>query len=307
MYTTHFVALFSKKKDAVPVARLSGWPCSFAESLPLLTLLQEKYSPEDLPYHIILPSQVGWTFSSPPPLDKDWTYADSARILHKLMLQLGFGGSGYVLSGGDIGSGIGRIMAATYPEVKAFHSNHNHMPKPDDATEDELEDFEKARMPSFDAFCESGTAYGRVQGTRPATISAVLAASPLALLAWIAEKYIEWSDPASNIPLDKILEEACLYWFTGCMATSIYPYREDYLYGIYKKGYLHGQEHLYVDKPFGYSYFPFEIAPIPKKWVERTGKLVWYRRHEAGGHYAALERSADLLDDVEDFVRAVWT
>ncbi|KAJ4301714.1 hypothetical protein N0V90_003807 [Kalmusia sp. IMI 367209] len=305
-YSIHFVALFSKKKDAIPLARLSGWPCSFAESLPLVTLLQEKYTPESLPYHIILPSQPGWTFSSPPPLDRDWNYADSARILHKLMLNLGFG-SGYTLSGGDIGAGIARIMASTYPEVKALHTNYAQIPRPDDATDAELQDFERDEgVPRGDEFMKSGTAYGRMQGTRPATLSAVLASSPLAILAWIGEKYLEWVDPSTPIPLPHILQEVCLYWFSECFATTFYPYREDFEYGIYQKGYLHGQKHLYVDKPYGYSYFPKELVPAPKAWAERSGKLVWYRKHDVGGHFPSLERSGVLLGDVEDFLGQVW-
>ncbi|KAJ4352418.1 uncharacterized protein N0V89_007766 [Didymosphaeria variabile] len=168
-YTIHFCALFSRSPTAVPLARLSGWPCTFVESLPLLTLLQQKYSPEKLPYHVILPSQVGWAFSSPPPLDKDWSYADSARILHKLMTAtLGF--EKYAVSGGDIGAGIGRIMASSYREVSAFHTNHNQMPRPDDATHEVLEAFEKEGVSRGEEFLSTGTAYGRMAGTRPGTL-----------------------------------------------------------------------------------------------------------------------------------------
>lgn len=305
-YTVHFVALFSKRKDAIPLARLSGWPCTVAESLPLLTILKEKYSPENLPYHAILPSQIGWTFSSPPPLDRDWAYADSARILHKLMtLTLGF--DAYAVSGGDIGAGIGRIMAAKYPQVRAFHTNHNQMPRPDGVADSELEDFErKEGIPRGEQFLSTGTAYGRMQGTRPATLSAVLSSSPLGLLAWISEKYLEWADPRTPIALPHILEAVCLYWFTGCAATTFYPYREDFLVGPGKKGYLHGQEELFVGKPMGYSYFPYEMIPCPRKWAERSGRLAWYRRHEVGGHFPALEKGEALVGDLEEWLGSVW-
>lgn len=42
---------------------------------------------------------------------------DSARIMDKLMVGLGFE-AGYALQGGDIGSYTARIMAATYDGVK---------------------------------------------------------------------------------------------------------------------------------------------------------------------------------------------
>lgn len=306
IYSIHFAALFSEKKSAIPTTRLHGWPASFQEFLPVLDLLRKKYSPQDLPYHIIVPSLPGYTLSSPPPLDRPWKIADSARIMHKLMLNLGFGDGGYVVQGGDIGAAVGRTMAATYPECKALHLNYCFMFPPDDASASELSDTEKKGLERFDAFNATGNAYGREHGTRPATIGHVLSASPVALLAWIGEKYLEWSDAASRLPLSTILAEVSLYWFTGCMPTSIYPYEEDFLQVPHPKGYFHAQAHLFVDKPLGYSYFPRELAPMPRSWVGRTGRLCWFRGHEEGGHFPALERPGEMLADLEDFVGEVW-
>src|SRR5437868_3480222 len=93
---------------------------SFLEFLDLMDLLRNKFSPQELPYHIIAPSLPGYTLSTQPPLDKDWKIFDTARIMHKLLIQLGFE-SGYVVQGGDIGSSVSRTMAATYEECKAMH------------------------------------------------------------------------------------------------------------------------------------------------------------------------------------------
>ncbi|OAG09796.1 alpha/beta-hydrolase [Paraphaeosphaeria sporulosa] len=306
-YTIHFCALFSHRTDAIPLARLSGWPCTFAESLPLLSLLREKYTPGTLPYHIILPSQPGWPFSSAPPTERDWTYADSARVLDKLMREvLGF--REYAVSGGDIGAGIGRYMAVRHEACKVFHTNHNHMPRPEDVADTPLllTQDEKEGVARGEDFMAKGTAYGRMAGTRPGTLGAVLAASPLALLAWVGEKYAAWADPRTPVPLGHVLEAVSMYWFTGASATTLYPYREDYLTGVTKKGYLHGQEELYVDKPMGYSFFPKELAPCPRSWAESTGRLMWFRRHEVGGHFPSLERGEALLGDLEDWLGEVW-
>ena len=62
----------------------------------------------------------------------------------------------------------------------------------------------------------------------------------------------------------------------------------------------------HVTKPLGFSSFPMEIAPTPKSWVETTGNLVFHREHGKGGHFAALERPADMKKDVVDFVAQVW-
>ncbi|CAI6342208.1 unnamed protein product [Periconia digitata] len=306
--TVHFAALFSKKKDAVPIVRLHGWPCTFAEYLPVLSLLKEKYAESDLPYHFILPSLPGWPLSSAPPLDRDWKYADTARIIHKLMLNLGFGDGGYISHGGDIGAAVARTLAVTYDECKAVHLSFCHMPPPDDADalEASLSETEKKGVQRAEEFKWTGDAYGRMHGTRTSTIGHVLSSSPLALLAWIGEKYLEWADPKHAIDLDEILTEVSLYWFTEAAGTSLYTYREDYKWGVHQKGYLHNAPWLHISKPFGYSYFPEELAAIPKAWAQKTGNMVWFKAHDEGGHYPALETPGLLVQDVEEFVSSVW-
>jgi pimeloyl-ACP methyl ester carboxylesterase len=85
--------------------------------MPIFQLLKDKYTSEKLPYHVIVPSLPGYTFSSGPPLDKDFGVQDAARILDRLMSMLGFG-DGYVVQGGDIGSRAARILATDYPSCK---------------------------------------------------------------------------------------------------------------------------------------------------------------------------------------------
>ena len=143
----HFLALFSQKEEAIPFMCIHGWPGkqlgsprprhlapgadpiagSILEFLGLLSLLQDKYStPDQLPYHIVIPSLPGFAFSDPPPLDRDWTLNDSARLMHKLMVGLGFGG-GYAVQGGDIGSYAARMMASSYDACKGMLYTSLHL------------------------------------------------------------------------------------------------------------------------------------------------------------------------------------
>lgn len=115
------MALFSQRTDAVPLLMLHGWPGNFMEFLTIFEMLKEKYSQETLPYHVVVPSLPGYAFSSPPPHHRDFQLQDVAGVLHSLMLELGFG-DGFVVQGGDIGSKVCRVMAATYDTVKAAHS-----------------------------------------------------------------------------------------------------------------------------------------------------------------------------------------
>jgi microsomal epoxide hydrolase len=94
-----------------------------------------------------------------------------------------------------------------------------------------------------------------------------------------------------------------LYWHTDTFARSIYPYRQ---ISAGQPVSFHANPTYHFTKPFGYSYFPKEIAPIPKDWVATTGNMVWFRAHDAGGHFAALEKPKEFLQDVEDFIEVAW-
>jgi microsomal epoxide hydrolase len=294
-YTIHFTALFSQNPSAIPIAFFHGWPGSFLEFLPLMTLLRNKYTPKTLPYHIIVPSLPGFPLSSSPPTTQDWKVADTSRIMHKLLLSLGFGPTGYLVQGGDIGSLVARVMAATYPECRGMHLNFMYIAGIMDKSspDDLLSAQEKKGLDHLNEFSTTGNAYARMHGTKPSTIGLVLASSPIAQLAWIGEKFLAWSDPTTTPSLHTIISDITLYWLTGCFPTSIYTYREM-------------KQLLYVDKPMGYSYFPHELAPVPHAWAAKTGKLVWSREHKTGGHFAALERPEVLLGDVEEFIGVAW-
>lgn len=63
-------------------------------------------------------------------------------------------------------------------------------------------------------------------------------------------------------------------------------------------------------KPMGFSSFPKEPAPTPISWAKGQAEgnldLLWWRVHETGGHFPALEQPEVLWEDVEEFVAQVW-
>ncbi|KAL4921801.1 Alpha/Beta hydrolase protein [Aspergillus aurantiobrunneus] len=300
--TIHFAALFSEKPDAVPVVLLHGWPGSYFEFLPLLQLFKDEYSPSTLPYHLIVPSLPGYTFSSGPPLDKNFTNADSARIVDHLMRDLGFG-SGYVSQGGDIGSRIATLLAVYYGSCKAVHLNFCPLTIPPEGVSDEgLDDVEKRGFERLNWFMRFGRAYAEEHGSKPATIGHVLSSSPLALLAWVGEKYLDWPD--APFPEETILELVALYWFTESFPRAIYPYRE--MPPFPDAPPPSPTKELYIHKPFGFSYFPNELIPVPKTWVAKIGNLVYYKQHSQGGHFAALEQPAEFKKDLTGFLSQAW-
>ncbi|KAE8382861.1 Alpha/Beta hydrolase protein [Aspergillus bertholletiae] len=294
----HFAALFSEKPDAVPIVLLHGWPGSFLEFLPLLQLFRDEFTPSTLPYHLIVPSLPGYGFSSGPPVDRNYTSHDIARIIDTLMKDLGFE-SGYVAQGGDIGSRVSRILALDHASCKAAHLNFCSMATaPKGVSDENLTAAEKKGLARRQEFLTSGRAYALEHATRPSTIGHILSSSPLALLAWVGEKFLTWVD--EPLPTQTILEFVSLYWLTETFPRAIYPYREQFSVSP------DTDPLRYIQKPLGFSSFPVELFPVPKSWIETTGNLVFWREHQRGGHFAALEKPQELKADLTEFVEQIW-
>lgn len=305
----HFLALFSKRADAVPIAMFHGWPGNVCEFLDILDILKSRYTAEDLPYHVIVPSLPGYGYSSGPPIDKDYGVEMAAEAMNKLMLGLGFG-SGYIAHGGDLGSFVSRILAMNYDACKGVHVNMMGIPAPDSLNKSP-DDEEKVALEKAAEAVDTGLAFLLEQGTRAATIGLALSSSPLALLSWIGEKFLEWSD--EDTPLDKILESVTFYWLTDTFPRCLYHNRgmgrPDEKPSIARVSALMGGSQLklpYVQKPTGYSLFAKEIVPVPKSWAVLSCNLVSYNQHDRGGHFAAMEKPKELLEDIEVYIKKAW-
>lgn len=129
-------------------------------------------------------------------------------------------------------------------------------------TEDELKLLEKQK-----GWRVTGTAYAMEHAFRPATIGLVLSTSPLALLAWIGEKLLEWAD--TPLPLETTLRMISLYWFTSSGPRCIYPYRA--IFGAAQPG-------ISTTKPLGYSAFK-DLGVVPEAWSKHFPNMKFRRAH----------------------------
>lgn len=245
---------------------------SFLEFLPILGNVRAQYSARDLPYHLIVPSLPGFAFSSPPPQHKDFAISDIARLLNKLIQALGF--TSYVAQGGDIGSKCARVLAAEHDACKAVHINFCIMPEPA-SVHGTISEREKVGLRRANDFHRIGSAYALEHATKPSTIAFAVGSNPVSLLAWVGEKFLDWTD--DDLDIEDVLASVSLYWLTDCFATSIYPYRHLFTPGSIG---AHENPKWYITKPMGFSWFPKELAPVPRAWVETTGRLVFHREHD---------------------------
>ena len=92
----------------------------------MMDLLREKYTPDTLPYHVVVPSLPGYTLSGGPLWNKDFGLEGIKRTMNQLMIDLGFASTGYVAQGGDVGSFVARLLGSS-TECRAVHGTLAHL------------------------------------------------------------------------------------------------------------------------------------------------------------------------------------
>lgn len=152
-------------------------------------------------------------------------------------------------------------------------------------------------------FARHHTAYAKQQATRPQTIGYSLVDSPVGLLAWILDKFAEWTDtedsPFETISKDTLLDNVTLYWLTrtGASAARIYYESHNSL-----------DPNLRVDVPTAITMFPRDISKYPLPWAQkRYRNIVRWNAPDAGGHFPSLENSDHFVKDLQGGLAAVLT
>ena len=283
----HFVHLKSRRSDALPLLIVHGWPGSFVEFMKVYEPLSEQF-------HVVAPSIPGYAFSG-PTTEAGWDVKRIARAFAELMSRLGY--TRYGTQGGDWGSSITRQLGLIDGDhvVGSHFSTLGTSPSGDPEELKLLTDREKSFLERGQVFQRQGSGYYMIQSSRPQTLSYGLTDSPAGLLAWIAEKFTEWSDPASKIDRDQLLTNVSVYWFTNTANSAARIYAEFARTG----GGWGKQEPSTV--PTGVAQFPSEIVPPIRRFAERTNNVVHWSEFEHGGHFAAMEQPELLADDVKKF------
>jgi microsomal epoxide hydrolase len=170
---------------------------------------------------------------------------------------------------------------------------------------------EKAWLAANDRHDREGTGYFAIQTTRPNTLAAALADSPVGLCAWIAEKFHYWCDCERDgrrdirnaVSWDALLTNVSLYWFSNSIASSVRLYKE--LVAAMASGALRLPHHMPV--PFGVTVYPGEIYRSPKAWAERMGELIHWSEAAQGGHFAAMEQPELFAQELRAFAAQART
>lgn len=292
--TVHFVHVRSPRPDALPLLIGHGWPGTVMEMLDIVESLANP--PEgQAAFHVVLPSLPGFGLSD-KPTKPGWGIACAVKAWDQLMSRLGY--ERYLVHGPDWGSYLAGAMATELPErVLGIHISLPMADKPEEPVE--ITEREQARLRELYSWWQTDSGYATIMSTKPQTIGYGLTDSPAGQLAWTVEKFWSWSDHDGDvekaIPPDRMLDSVSLLWFhaTGASAARIY-------WESYRK-----VPPLPVNVPTGVSSFPKD-ANTPRAWCERRyTDIRYWRDHERGGHFPALENPELLVQDIRAFAAVI--
>ena len=295
---THFLHIKSPKKNALPLLLIHGWPGSIFEFLDIIPILTNpiKYGiKSEFAFTVIAPSLPGFGLSF-NAFQKRFGVEEIGECFKHLMNNV-LGYKSFCIQGGDWGAMIGTRMAYKYPDqVIGLHLNMLALVReyePGKIMSPEEKDY----IDQIKKWRPEGMGYQAIQGSRPQTLAYGLSDSPAGLAAWICEKFYEWTDckgiPENSISFDKMLANISLYWFSGAIGSSFWPYyarnRRSWFVPLGEK----------VEVPTGYCEFPKEMLRPQRKLAEKTYvDIKRWTKMEQGGHFAALENPEALSKEM---------
>ena len=310
----HFIHVRSRHEHALPLIVTHGWPGSIIEQLkiiePLTNPTAYDASASDA-FDLIIPSLPGYGFSGKPTAI-GWDPPRIARAWISLMKRLGY--SKFVAQGGDWGNYVTELMGLEAPpELLGISTN---MPaavpaeigkalasgqQPPNLTFEERNAWDQ-----LDYFYKHGLGYANEMGQRPQTLYAI-ADSPVGLAAWILDHDIRsyeliarvFDGRSEGLTRDDVLDNITLYWLTNTAVSSGRLYWESRQTA--KKGFFDVRN---VTIPVTVSVFPDELYAAPQNWAQRAyPKLIYYKRHDKGTHFAAWEQPQFLVEDLREGFR----
>ncbi|WP_405833642.1 epoxide hydrolase family protein [Streptomyces sp. NBC_01176] len=308
----HFAHIRSPEPSATPLIMTHGWPGSIVEFTDVVGPLTDPRAhggdPADA-FHLVVPSIPGFGLSG-PTRETGWEFQRVAAAFAELMTRLGYPRFG--AQGGDWGGAISRELGRAFPErLTGVHLNllpgSSAHTEPTDGELAALSPEERERtLTSWRRTQEwrrDEVGYAEIQSTRPQTLGYALTDSPVGQLAWIVEKFRQWTDaedrPEEAVDRDLMLTNVMLYWLTGTAGSSARIYYER-AHADYQ-----GAQPGISTVPTALAVFPHESFVPLRHLAERTNNIVRWTEFDRGGHFAAAEEPGLLVDDVRAFFRSL--
>jgi pimeloyl-ACP methyl ester carboxylesterase len=304
----HFLHVRSPERDALPLLVTHGYPSTVVEFTRIVGPLTDPRAhggdPADA-FHLVAPSLPGFGLSTPVE-QPGWEVGRTTAAFAQLMERLGY--RRYGAHGGDIGAGVSGLLGATRPDrVVGTHTTSDargvalagvYFPVPDD-----LSDEDRARLEERQRLWADAKAYLDIQATRPQTLAYALTDSPVGQLAWIVEKFKEWTDDAAELPedavdRDQLLTNVSLYWFTRSGASAA-----RFIHEGAHSGPDWGAPPAAPPAPQGLALFGGD--DLLRRVMDPEHRMAHWSEFERGGHFPAMEVPDLLVGDLREFFRGL--
>jgi pimeloyl-ACP methyl ester carboxylesterase len=301
----HYLHVPGKGPNPVPLLLMHGWPGSVFEFLDAIPYLTNPGSfggnPADA-MTVVVPSLPGYGLSFKPG-QRRFGVAEMGDTFVRLMSDV-LGYQRFGVQGGDWGAFIAQHLGFAHPE-KLTGIHLNMMPMRRDIAwtkrglSGEPSPEERRYLEQLQNWVTEEYGYSYIQGTRPQTLAYAMTDSPAGLAAWIVEKFRRWSgggDLDALFSKDQLLANISLYWFTGAIGSSFWPY-----YARMHEPWPIPDE-AKITVPTGYAEFPSEnVQPPPSVAGRVFADIRRWSVMKKGGHFAALQAPRALSEDVLAF------
>lgn len=306
----HLIHARSPEPDALPLLMTHGWPGSVAEFLQVIEPLTNPSGngKDSVPaFHVVVPSLPGFGFSG-PTLQPGWNVERIARAWAELMHRLGY--ERYIAHGGDLGTWVTTTLAELDDaHVMAAHVTLLMTPPPSDpAASSGLSVSDRGRVSRLATWLGEQSGYMKIQATRPQTLAYGLTDSPVGQLAWIAEKFWEWTDsqdaPEDAVSREQMLTNVSIYWLTATAGSSAQVYYE--MADQLPVGGTLPKPPPPLLAPIGVAVYPHDLQLPIRGWADPYyPNIVQWNEFDRGGHFAAMEEPDLFVADLRSFARTL--
>jgi len=304
----HFIHRRGVGPSPLPLVLTHGWPWTFWDFAAMIDALADPAAQGGEAadaFDVVVVSLPGYGFSV--PLERTGvTVRVTARLWVRLMREV-LGYDRFGAHGGDWGAAVTAQLGHEFPQhligvhlslPVLLRASYYSGIAPEDYGPDEQAWFE--RMQQRMATAESHVA---VHTRDPQTLAFALNDSPVGLAAWILERRRAWSDHRGDVfdalSRDFLITNVMLYWLTGSIGSTMRFYWETWREQVRL---VHDRLPA-IEAPTGIAVFPNDLVFVPRRLAERYTKLTRWTRMPRGGHFAAAEQPALLVEDLRAFFR----
>jgi microsomal epoxide hydrolase len=290
----------------VPLILTHGWPWTFWHWSKVVDPLVARG------FDVIVPSLPGFGFSTPLPSRPDMNFWKIADLWQELMTGvLGF--ARYAAAGCDVGALVTGQLGHKYAaSLYGIHIGSGL--RLDLFNGDRAWDLSGGRPIPPDlpppvhaqlvAFERRFAVHLAAHMLAPSTLSFGLSDSPAGLLAWILERWKNWSEDFTVFSRDDLLTHAMIFWVNNAIGTSIRTYANNNRYPWTPS---HDRRPV-IEAPTGITFVGYENPPgvTTDRRVQHfleSDRAAWYNHvnltaHDRGGHFIPWEIPDEWVDDL---------